>query len=335
MSLQKSNPNIFFTIAGDPKQIPPVLEINDNELENFDFQDENIYKMMAIESFNPQVQNIRSIDSILNLTIQYRSLPEIGQLYSELSYDGLLKHDRHSNGKNTKLVPTQFRDLFNSNVTFINIPLNRDNSIYKIQKLYFSSYHTYCALLVSEIIKYFDKENIDKKWTIGLISPYNAQAILLNKLITSYGISENIKVYSDTVHGFQGDECDIIFFICNPNNYSYSGHKNALLSKEYIYNVAISRARDYLFVLHPFSMISNPFINKIGTTYKNNFGNKRIIDSFEIEKLLFNEENFIEKNSYISGHDNVNVFGISEMKFFIKANENAIDIQLRHLSVLK
>jgi superfamily I DNA and/or RNA helicase len=51
-----------------------------------------------------------------------------------------------------------------------------------------------------------------------LIAPYKTQAVLLSKLITSYGISKNIRVISDTVHGFQGDECDIVFFVCNPNN---------------------------------------------------------------------------------------------------------------------
>ncbi|MBC8147865.1 MAG: AAA family ATPase [Bacteroidetes bacterium] len=336
MALFKTNLNTNFIIAGDPKQIPPIIEIDEKELENFDFQDENIYKMMNLESFNPEEQIIREIDTIQNLDTQYRSIPQIGQLFSELSYSSLLKHDRGTNRKESKSLPEKFQNLISSNVTFIDIPLNQNNSIYKVKKLFYSSYHTYCAILVAEIIKYFDTVNNGEQWAIGLIAPYKAQAILLNKLITSYGISENVKVYSDTVHGFQGDECDIVFFVCNPNNYFYSGHKKALLSKEYIYNVAISRARDYLVVLHPYSAIrNNKFINEIGLSYKDNFGNKKIIKSKEIEKELFDDENYIENNGYVSGHDNVNVFGISEMKYFIKANDTAIDIQLRDLKNYK
>lgn len=331
MALFKTNPNTTIIVAGDPKQIPPVIEIDEKELENFDFQDENIYKMMNLESFNPEEQIIREIDTIQNLDTQYRSIPQIGQLFSELSYSSLLKHDRETNRKESKQLPEKFKNLISSNVTFVDIPLNQDNSIFKVNKLFYSSYHTYCAILVSEIIRYFDEINKNEQWTIGLIAPYKAQAILLNKLITSYGISENVKVFSDTVHGFQGDECDIVFFICNPNNYFYSGHEKALLSKEYIYNVAISRAKDYLIVLHPYTAISNPFINKIGHSYKNNFGNTKILNAKDIEKALFNDENYIENNSYVSGHDNVNVFGLSEMKYFIKANDTAIDIQLREL----
>lgn len=329
MALFKTNPNTNFIVAGDPKQIPPVIEINEKELENFDFQDENIYKMMNLESFNPEEQIIREIDTIQNLDTQYRSIPQIGQLFGELSYSSLLKHDRETNRKESKQFPEKFKNLISSNVTFVDIPLNQDNSICKVNKLFYSSYHTYCAILVSEIIRYFDEINEKEQWTIGLIAPYKAQAILLNKLITSYGISENVKVFSDTVHGFQGDECDIVFFVCNPNNYFYSGHEKALLSKEYIYNVAISRAKDYLIVLHPYTAISNPFINKVEHSYKNNFGNTRILNAKDIEKALFNDENYIENNSYVSGHDNVNVFGLSEMKYFIKANDTAIDIQLR------
>lgn len=332
MTLFKTNPNTNFIVAGDPKQIPPVIEIDDKELENFDFQDENIYKMMDLESFNPEEQIIREIDTIQNLDTQYRSIPQIGQLFSELSYSSLLKHDRATNRKETKQLPEKLKNLISSNVTFVDIPLNQDNSIYKINKLSYSSYHTYCAILVAEIIRYFDAINESEQWTIGLIAPYKAQAILLNKLITSYGISENVKVFSDTVHGFQGDECDIVFFVCNPNNYCYSGHEKALLSKEYIYNVAISRARDYLVVLHPYTAIpNNIFINKIDHSYKNNFGSTKILSAKDIEKTLFNDENYIENNSYVSGHDNVNVFGLSEMKYFIKANDTAIDLQLRDL----
>lgn len=330
MALFKTNPDINFIIAGDPKQIPPVVEIDEMELENFDFQDENIYKMMKLKSFNPEEQIIREIDTIQNLDTQYRSIPQIGQLFSELSYSSLLKHDRAINRKETKQLPEEFKDLIYSNVTFIDIPLNQDNSIYKVNKLFYSSYHTYCAILVSEIIKYFDSVNKIEQWTIGLIAPYKAQAILLNKLITSYKISENVKVISDTIHGFQGDECDMIFFVCNPNNYFYSGHRKALLSKEYIYNVAISRAKDYLVILHPYTAIkNNNFINDIGHFYKKNFNYTKVLNSKEIERVLFNDENYIENNSYVSGHDNVNVFGLSEMKYFIKANDTTIDLQLR------
>lgn len=338
MALYKYNPNIKFIVSGDPKQIPPVLEVNDKILEEIDFQEENIYRMMNLNSFKPEEQSLRDIDTIENLTTQYRSVHHIGQLYSEFSYSNLLKHNRLEKTNDAKKqLPDKFKKIISSAVTFIDIPLDRNNSIYGINRLFYSSYHIYSAILVAEIIKYFDYVNDSgESWSIGLVSPYKAQAVLMSKLLASYGLSENISVLADTVHGFQGDECDIVFFVCNPNGYSYSGNRKALLSKEYIYNVAISRARDYLVVLHPYNTINNnAFINQIATTYNSNFGNVSIIQSNQIQEEIFDDASFIENNSFISGHDNVNVFGITDMKYFIKSSESAIDIQLRDIGTNK
>ena len=332
LAIYKFNPNTKFIIAGDPKQIPPVVDVSDKDLEELDIQNENVYTMMGIHSFKKSEQILRTQDKIENLKTQYRSVKKIGQLFSDLSYSNLLKHNREQD--QGKPLPEAFKNLINRNVTFIDVPLNRENSIYRIDKLLYSSYHIYSAIFVAELIKHLDSLLGEKEsWTIGLIAPYKAQAILLNKLVTSYGISDKLKIYSDTVHGFQGDECDIVFFIANPNNYYYTGHEKCLLSKEYIYNVAISRARDYLIILHPFEAIKeNIYINRITSSYSNNFENPLIRKSAEFEKILFNQKDFIEKNSYITGHDSVNVFGQIEMKYFIKANERAIDIQLRKLN---
>ncbi len=335
LSISKFSPNVKFIIAGDPKQIPPVIDVNDKELEELDIQDENIYSMMNIKSFNENEQLLRANDTIENLKVQYRSIKKIGQLFSEFSYGKLLKHQREIVKSKPKPLPATFQKLLSNNVMFIDIPLNNEDSIYKIRQLFYSSYHIYSAILVCEIIKYFDATLTDgDNWTIGLIAPYKAQAVMMNKLITSFGISDKLKIYADTVHGFQGDECDIIFFISNPNNYKYTGNTKCLLSKEYIYNVAISRAKDYLIILHPFTSIpENPFINKIKNTYHSNFGNLFIHKASDLEKIIFNNTSSIYDNSYITGHDTVNIFGqindIDNKKYFIKANNTAIDIQLK------
>jgi hypothetical protein len=333
LALAKSNPEAKIIIAGDPKQIPPVINVNDTELEKLDIQDENVYTMMGINSFRKSEQVQRPIDKILNLEKQFRSVPEIGQLFSEFSYSNLLSHYRGEISNIARPLPKEFKPFVSGNVTFIDIPLNVENSIFEVKKLLYSPYHIYTAILVAEIIKYFDTTIKDNdSWTIGLISPYKAQAILMNKLITSFGLSSNVKIYADTVHGFQGDECDMVFFIANPNGFRYSGHKKALLSKEYIYNVAISRARDYLFILHPYNVIQdNPYINALSNIHERNFGRGTIRNCAEYEKMLFGEINHIEKSSYLTGHDTINVFGQIDMKYFIKANNNAIDIQLRKL----
>jgi hypothetical protein len=331
LALHKTNPNAKFIIAGDPKQIPPIVDVNDKDFEELDIQDENVYKMLKINKLKDHKENLRPNDKIDPLYKQFRSVESIGQLFSDLSYDDLLDHARKGKNNLSKPLPEEFLKLISKNVTFIDIPLNREHSLFRIKQLFYSSYHIYSALLVVELIKHLDsllREN--DSFSVGLIAPYKAQAIILNKLITSSGISDKLKIYSDTVHGFQGDECDIVFFISNPNNYYYTGNEKCLLSKEYIYNVAISRARDYLIILHPFEVIKdNKFINSILNSYTKHIEPPVIRNSSEFEEILFSQKDFIEKKSYVTGHDNVNVFGQTDMNYFIKASEYAIDIQLK------
>jgi hypothetical protein len=54
-----------------------------------------------------------------------------------------------------------------------------------------------------------------------------------------------------------------------------------------------------------------------------------MVQAEKLEQYLFGEKDYILKNTYLTGHDNINVFGQVEMSYFIKAGPTAIDIQLR------
>ena len=331
MSLKTHNPQAKLIVAGDPKQIPPVVDTSDRDLENLEIDDESIYKMFKINSFKEEEQNLirRPIDTIENLSTQFRSVQQIGQLFSEFSYQNLLLHGRNYSNAPIKVLPDSFIESLKQPISLINFPIDPGNSVLMPKKLLFSSYHVYAAILAAELIKHLDKCNKDKTgYSIGIISPYKAQAMLMNKLIISMGISDSLNIYCDTVHGFQGDECDIVLFLINPNNTYYTGHKNSLLSKEYIYNVAISRAKDYLWIFNPFkSITNNPYVEEIKEILS--VKNSNIVSNERIELELFKDPDFIVRNSYLTGHDNINVFGQVEMKYFIKAGDTAIDIQLK------
>lgn len=333
MALMKHNERAQIVVAGDPKQIPPVVDVSDKDLENLDMEEESIYKMFNIDQFKKEEeQELRSIDTIQNLETQYRSIEAIGQLYSAYAYQDRLNHDRNLEALPVKPLPDNFIGALKEPITFINFPVSIDTSVLEPKKLLYSSYHAYAGILVAEIIKHFDNcnENI-QQYSIGVISPYKAQAMLLSKLISSFGISKNLNIHCDTVHGFQGDECDIIVFLINPNNTHFTGHPKALLSKEYIYNVAISRAKDHLWILNPINQKDvNPHISNLRNIAALNKP-LNSISSKKIERELFGEDEYIVNHSYLTGHDNINVFGQVEMKYFIKAGDSAIDIQLRLL----
>lgn len=336
MAIFKANRRARFIVAGDPMQIPPIVEITDDEIENFSIQDENIYKMMEVSSFENTASQIRSKDEIENLDTQRRSVPSIGQLYSDLSYSSLLKHYRLE--KPEKELPTAFQSIMKTAVTFIDMPLEKTVDAYRIFKLHGSSYHFYSAIMVMEMLKRFDAENTkggNQEWSIGLISPYKAQAILMDKLISSYAFSPKLRIVSDTVHGFQGGECDIVFFVCNPNSYALGNmngkmREKCLMFKQYIYNVAISRARDYLVIIHPFSWErNNPYINRITNSYRIVNGRCEYIPFGELELKLFGAMGYVKDNSYVTSHDTVNVYNTSlGKKFILKYGADALDIQV-------
>lgn len=317
-------------IAGDPKQIPPVLELNDLDLEKLEINELNLYKIMGLDDVTKVHKRIRDIDDIKVLKTQYRSVPSIGNLFSHFSYNGILSHHRD---KELNMPFSKNLDYLNESISFIDLPLEEDNSVLSVAKLNYSSYHLYSCFLITEILREIDKNN--KKHKIGIISPYKAQAVIINKLIASSDLSENIDYLCDTVHGFQGDERDTIIFILNPNNYRYTGHPRALIAKDYIYNVAISRARDRLIILSPIRDYPNPKIGKLQQIDTLFSGNKKVLESSKIEHSIFGEKNFIVNNSYVTGHDSVNVYGLVDIGYFIKKNSNSVDVQIQKgISVL-
>lgn len=126
--------------------------------------------------------------------------------------------------------------------------MSKFESIYRPKRLQGKTpYQVYSALFAFEFVKYISSliELVkgNEEFRNGLIAPYRAQADLIDKLMTSVVLPKNIDVQVGTIHGFQGDKCDIIiaFFNSPP---SITTHKDMFLNKLNIVNVSISRARD-------------------------------------------------------------------------------------------
>lgn len=145
-----------------------------------------------------------------------------------------------------------------------------------------------------------------------------------------FGFEGKIKITADTVHGFQGDQCDIIFYLVTPNGHRYSDDPRSLLSKDYIYNVAISRAQDYLVIIHPFEDIQNNIhINSIfDIANKKNEDGYNLISASHVEEALFGESQFIDKRTLVGGHEDVNIYTNFSWKYYVKRSSTAIDIQV-------
>lgn len=320
--LYKKTPTKFI-IAGDPFQIQPITRSEA-------WKDENIYTMVELNSFTNPVTVPHNYKVEL-LTTQYRSVPTIGNVYSTFTYGGVLKHNRREDSKR-ELHIDEFINITSLNI--VKFPTSKYESIYKPKRLQGKTpYQIYSALFTYELVKYVaDKlaiKNEDKTFSIGIIAPYRAQADLIDKLFASYKCPQGVNIQVGTIHGFQGDECDIVFAVYNPPP-KISASKEMFLNKKNIINVSISRARDYLIIVMPDDDTENienlNLINKIEAICIDN-GSTEYLSS-DIEELIFNDSHYLENNSFATSHQIVNVYGKPELKYEVRSEDTAVDIQI-------
>ncbi len=321
--LYKKTPKKFI-IAGDPFQIEPITTVDI-------WKNENIYSMVELDSFtNPTT--VPYAYKIELLTTQYRSIPEIGEVFSRFAYGGVLKHSRTSNSQR----PLTISDSINVKpLNIIKFPVSKYESIYRPKRLQSkSNYQVYSALFAFEFMKYISSfielAEDDEVFRIGLIAPYRAQSDLIDKLMSSTTLPKNIDVQVGTIHGFQGDECDIIIALFNPPP-SISASKEMFLNKLNIINVSISRARNYLFVIMPDDNTENvdnlTLIKKVEKLIKEQLTWNEY-QSQTIEELIFGSKSYLEDNSFSTSHQLVNVYGKPEKRYEVRSEENAVDVQI-------
>jgi very-short-patch-repair endonuclease len=89
--------------------------------------------------------------------------------------------------------------------------------------------------------------------SVGVVTPFRAQAQLLQSLIRSRAelesVADGADVLVDTVHKFQGDERDVMFFSPVVSNGISPGALGFLRGNGNLFNVAITRARGLLHVV--------------------------------------------------------------------------------------
>ncbi len=160
---------------------------------------------------------------------------------------------------------------------------------------------------------------------MGIISPYGAQAESISNILKNRPIdTPQCKISCGTVHKFQGDECDIMLVVLNHSDrVTEDSHVNNLN----LINVALSRARDYVFIIT--SQNEYP-----GFTMKADIGNlipkekMSIMYCSDIEQQLWGDSNFIHNHTYYSINTPVNVFYSSQNLYEVRKDDTAVDIQI-------
>lgn len=324
-----------FIIAGDPFQIEPIAEVEE-------WKGENIYTLVGLNkagSFANPVTELRPY-SVINLQTQYRSIPAIGEIFSRFAYNSILEHYRTAEMQ--RPLNLSGNSLTVRPINIIKFPVRQYESIYRPKRLESgTSYHIYSALFTFEFVRWLSSQlQIDcheDKLHIGIIAPYRAQASLLNKLNDSWFSKPSaIEVEVGTIHGFQGDECDIIVAVFNPPP-TLSLSPQIFLNKQNILNVAISRARDYLFIVMPddetegISYLQN--IREIEEIVKSSGSGFTEYASSQIEEIIWGNAQYLQENTFSTTHQTVNVYRQPEHKYEVRSDDSAIDVQIHERSL--
>ena len=350
----RSNPDTQFLIAGDPLQIPPVFDLAPDDIEAPDnaeeLQKQNIYTMVGLSSFDPDEQALIPVygenNRIDNLPVQHRSIPLIGELFSKFQYGGRLKHSRGTTENKrsgiSRPLPDFLVQLGFKPITIIRYQVAAGDSIYNPKKLNKSPLHIQSSLLVNELLKKFNAEISTQrmdKWTVGVISPYRAQASLMARMIeSSLPYNERLTISVDTVHGFQGDENELVIAVLNPS--SENASRSRFLKESHILNVAISRSEDYLVLFIPdedtkgltkLPLIHDSYPNSIlGILRSLPQDNIVEIKASALEEALMNDGFYFEKHTRTTAHLPVNVYGTPQTPYLFRLSANAVDLHWHH-----
>lgn len=314
-----------FIIAGDPMQIKPVTPENVTE--------RNIYDMVGLSSFKKAIEG-KCKYPVDILDTQHRSVSIIGNMVSQFAYDGKLKNDINRQPQKVLQLP----GLQVSTVNTIGYSVEEMGLLYGFNPVEKSSVHIYSAVFAYEFAKYIANtvkvSHSDIDYTIGIVSPYGKQADAIKQMLEASPIdTSNCKVKCGTVHKFQGGECDIMIVVMNYP--STNSGWNANINKQNIMNVAMSRAKDYVFFLMPLVPLENSK-DKKPTYLMSNWLAKVLPDNFqksyahEIEKTIFNNMSYIQENTSIRCHLPVNVSSGMSKRYEIRLSDTALDIQLNN-----
>ena len=129
----------------------------------------------------------------------------------------------------------------------------------------------------------------------------------------------------------------MVFAVFNPS--SARSQFSYFLKKEFIINVAISRAKDYLFILLPDEDTEG--FDRLDLIHENYPGSLlRIIKSLptemvaymnanDLERKIMGKTDYFQKNSFTNVHQHVNIYSELLKDYIVRVSGNALDIHIK------
>ena len=220
-------------MVGDPKQLPPIVQSRESY----------VYKAMGRNIFEVTVPGINDSEFVVMLDTQYRMHPVIGDLVSRLFYSSELKNSHM----------TQERKSITEKAPYPGSPLvavdTKNHTGCQTEKGSYSRFNEKTAQFCVSLARDAVRSGIE---SIAVISPYAAQARLIDRLLREYP-RESKFIECRTVHRFQGGERDMVILDTVDTEPLQPGILLSGLqpgsSAANLINVALSRARGKLIIV--------------------------------------------------------------------------------------
>ncbi|XP_050299365.1 uncharacterized protein LOC126738062 isoform X2 [Anthonomus grandis grandis] len=211
-----------FVLVGDPQQLNATIMSNDAV--KLGFQNSLFSRLANNFESDPR-------SPIKLLTDQYRMHPEICAYPNKHFYNSKLRSFPNPPNK----LPAEIRPYLVFNCEKISCSSNDYTNMDEVILI---------KKLLSTIFSVVDK-NVN--YSIGIITPYNAQKDLVQRNILDL-MTDNRKILVNTVDSFQGSENDIIIISCVRHS------SNSFLKNENRLNVALTRAKQALYIIGNYTL---------------------------------------------------------------------------------
>jgi superfamily I DNA and/or RNA helicase len=246
-------------VAGDFRQLPPVIRLQGYGASKD--KDEELRSVLASNPFTLTVMKAGTGSGPLESTLvalsdQYRMREAISEVISSNFYpEHKLKAVNHRTDKSTPWGNETFILFDTSNIGPESGPVNGKSQRNIKHGLVVQAL---CTALFQDG---WDLDGASKK-SFGVVSPYKTQAKFIEQLIDA-GREGFMKGGVSTVHRFQGNERDLMIIdltkVTSPSSPAlgqFLGVHEALAPENAMWNVAISRARQHVFLVADMQSIS-------------------------------------------------------------------------------
>lgn len=213
-------------VVGDPRQLPPIVQSSD----------EQVRRAIGRNVFDVAIPDPLRSEVVAMLERQYRMHPAIGALVGSLFYGGRLHH--HADPATTAAIAAR--------APFPGQPLavvdTRGRTTCQRAPRGNSRVNPGSAAITADLAHDAVRAGAT---SIGVITPYAAQAGDIRKLLAARGLDGQVEC--STIHRFQGRECDVVIIDLVD---AAPMRPSALVSDApNLMNVSISRARGKLVIV--------------------------------------------------------------------------------------